>query len=237
MKKAHLVLLPGLDGTGLLFEPFIQQFASTDAYTIVRYPTDRYIPYEKLQDYITSVIPHDRPLVIVGESYSGPAAIQLAAHSNLDIRGIVLVATFARFPASLLTSLSRILPLSLLIRLPIPAFLIKHYCFGQGGDPQLIRLLRQAINKNDPSVFSRRARDGARIDVRCDLKRLTVPCLYLQASNDKLVPKSAAADMKAGNHNVRVVEIDGPHFILQRHPRQCYALINNEMTIEKDRRD
>ena len=230
-EKVHVVLLPGLDGTGMLFKPFIEQFPSDESFTVVSYPTDRFIPYSELLAFILSVIPNDKPIVILGESYSGPAAIQLASQSDLDIRGIILVATFARFPDSFLKLISRFIPLSLMIRLPLPVFLIRHFCFGQFGGPELVKILRQSIKDNIPSVFSRRARDGATIDVISEVKALTVPCLYIQASNDRLVPKTAAVELQACNKHVKVIEIDGPHFILQAQPKQCYELINQEFHV------
>lgn len=228
MDNVHLVLLPGLDGTGRLFKPFIEQFPSAENITVVSYPADRYIPYAQLQDYILSVIPKDKPLVVLGESYSGPAAIQLASQSGLDIRGIVLVATFARFPDSWLKSISWIMPLSLLIRLPIPEFLIRHYCLGDDTNPELVCMLRQVLRDNQPAVLARRARDVVSVDVIADLEKLTIPCLYIKASNDQLVPGAASVEIQSYLNNVNIFEIDGPHCILQTQPRQCFEIIKRE---------
>ena len=63
----HLVLLPGLDGTGKLFKSFVAQLPEHVHYTIVHYPGDRPIPFMDLPDYIESRVPQDRPLVVLGE--------------------------------------------------------------------------------------------------------------------------------------------------------------------------
>lgn len=101
MSDLHLVLLPGLDGTGKLFKPFIEQMESTDEITVVSYSTQVHKPFEALVDYVISLLPVNRPLVILGESFSGPVAIRIAARSHLNIQGLVLAATFAKYPVTL----------------------------------------------------------------------------------------------------------------------------------------
>ena len=121
----HLVLLPGLDGSGKLFDPFIKQFPQASRITVIPYPTDRHIPFNQLGDYLAPLLPNDKPLAILGESYSGPVALSLAARGDINIQKLILVASFAKYPASFLKSLSKYLPLSLLFRLPMPVWL-KH---------------------------------------------------------------------------------------------------------------
>ncbi len=151
------MLLPGLDGTGKLFEPFIKQFPDPSSVTVISYPMDRYIPFEQLVDYIVPLLPTDRPLAILGESYSGPAALSLAARNDIDIRKVILVATFAKYPASFLKTISKLLPLSLLFRLPIPNFVIRYYCFGNATDKTLYAMLRGSVAANKPKVLAKRA--------------------------------------------------------------------------------
>ena len=215
----HLVLLPGLDGTGKLFAPFVAQLPDHVHYTIVRYPGDRPIPFMDLPDYIESRVPQDRPLVVLGESYSGPVAVLLAAQSALDIRGVILVATFARYPATWMRRLSRLAPLSFLLRLPIPDVLMQRYCFGPDINPSMMSQLREVIRENRPNVTE-------------FLSSVKVPCLYLQASMDRLVPASAVAAFKKGIPQLQVVQIDGPHFILQTRPQECYKAIQGILGID-----
>jgi pimeloyl-ACP methyl ester carboxylesterase len=228
----HLVLLPGLDGTGKLFDPFVAQLPEHVHYTIVHYPGDRPIPFMDLPDYIESRVPQDRPLVVLGESYSGPVAVLLAAQSALDIRGVILVATFARYPATWMRRLSRLAPLSFLLRLPIPDVLMQRYCFGPDINPSMMSQLREVIRENRPNVLADRARQGSKIDVTEFLSSVKVPCLYLQASMDRLVPASAVAAFKKGIPQLQVVQIDGPHFILQTRPQECYKAIQGILGID-----
>lgn len=100
--ELRLVLLPGLDGTGKLFCPFMQQFPDPSLITVIPYPMDQHIPYAQLADYIAPLLPTGKPLAILGESYSGPVALQLAARDDIAVHKIILVATFAKYPASFL---------------------------------------------------------------------------------------------------------------------------------------
>lgn len=223
----HLVLLPGLDGTGKLFCPFIQQFPDPSRITMIRYPMDQHIPYAQLADYIVPLLPTGKPLAILGESYSGPVALRLATREDIDVHKIILVATFAKYPASFLKTVSKWLPLSLLFRLPIPDVVIRHYCFGSAVTKTLSTLLREAVKANKPSVLALRARDGSRVDVTALLAQINVPCLYIAASDDKLVPQKAIDHLKQHLPDLTVVTVPGSHFILQVQPEACFQIVHN----------
>lgn len=225
--ELHLILLPGLDGTGKLFDPFIKQFPDPTRVTVISYPMDKYILFAQLVDYIVPLLPADRPLAILGESYSGPVALSLAARNDIDIRKVILVATFAKYPASFLKTISRLLPLSLLSRLPIPDFVMKHYCFGNATDKTLYTMLRDSVTANKPKVLARRAHDGTSVDVTSSLAGIKVPCLYIAASDDKLVPAAAIDHLRRHLPDLSVATIQGAHFILQVQPRACFEAVNN----------
>lgn len=221
----QLVLLPGLDGTGELFSPFIETFPDRDRISVISYPTDYHIPFEQLEDYIIARLPNDRPMIILGESYSGPVALKLAARNDLNILAVILVATFARFPLTPIKFVSRLLPLSLLLRLPIPAFIIRYFCFGAKTTQALSQQLRNSVRSNKPGILARRARDGATVNVTSLLGNINKPCLYIRASKDKLVPVQAMYELQGYLPDLVTMTIDGPHFILQTEPQKCRKTI------------
>ena len=67
---------------------------------------------------------------------------------------------------------------------------------------------------------------AANVDVRALLDRIRVPTLYLRATEDRLVPRSAAASFKRFAPSARVVEIEGPHFLLQANPVETARVIS-----------
>lgn len=221
------MLFPGLDGTGKLFGPFIRQFPHTAHVTVIPYPKDRHIPFKQFGDYIVPLLPKGKPLVILGESYSGPVVLSLAARSDINVVKVILVATFARYPASFLKSLSKWLPLSLLLRLPIPEFIIRHYCFGDATTKALSTLLRESVSENKPDVLAMRAREGSLVDVSDLLADIKVPCLYIAASNDKLVPAKAVTHLQSHLFDLKVVTLKGTHFILQTQPKVCFEVVSD----------
>lgn len=231
ISRYKFILLPGMDGTGKLFKPFIEQFTNPDDLIVISYPTERYIALEKLVEFVISQLPTNKPLIILGESFSGPVVISLAAKSDLDIHGFILVATFAKYPLSLFKLFSIFVPLSLLFRLPIPGFLIRHYCFANFSTKLLNETLRDSIKSNLPQVLAQRAHEGARVNVSALLTEIKIPCLLISACNDKLVPNRAMQYLNAQLRNASWQKIDGPHFILQTQPKACFDAIKQWLVI------
>lgn len=116
---ATLVLLPGMDGTGELFAPFIAALGGEFDVRVVRYPGDHRGGYEELEAIARSAIPEDRPYVLLAESFSGPIAISIAASGPKQLRGLVLCCTFARNPRPALASLKALLGVTPMKALPV----------------------------------------------------------------------------------------------------------------------
>ena len=74
-----LVLLPGLDGTGLLFDPLLRILPSHFSSIVISYPPDEPLGYAELVPYVKSRIPANEDFVIVAESFSGPLAVEIAS--------------------------------------------------------------------------------------------------------------------------------------------------------------
>ena len=85
MKKITVLLLPGMDGTGELFAPFIAALGCEFATLVVTYPTHASLDYAELETIARAAIPQDGAYVIVGESFSGPIAIALAAQATPNL--------------------------------------------------------------------------------------------------------------------------------------------------------
>ena len=81
-----LVLLPGLDGTGDLFSNFVEALSPSLEAKIVRYPADRPLSYVDLFPIALNSIP-TKPFVLLGESFSTPLAVRLAATNPSSLKG------------------------------------------------------------------------------------------------------------------------------------------------------
>jgi pimeloyl-ACP methyl ester carboxylesterase len=93
-----LVLLPGLDGTGKLFQPFIRELPADWRVIVASYPADARSGYAQLASLTLTMLPPEGRAVLLGESFSGPIAIQLASALGPRVQALVLCCTFARNP-------------------------------------------------------------------------------------------------------------------------------------------
>ena len=100
-----LVLLPGLDGTGLLFADFAASFGPEVKVIVASYPTDTPLGYSELESVARTFLPQDQPFFLLAESFSGPIGIAIAASSPPGLLGLVLCCSFARNPVPMLAPL------------------------------------------------------------------------------------------------------------------------------------
>ena len=85
-----------MDGTGELFEPLAQAMERRDAIDVVRYPGTEPLGYDELERLVRAQLPAGQPFVLLGESFSGPLAISIAASPPPGLRGLILCCSFAR---------------------------------------------------------------------------------------------------------------------------------------------
>jgi len=218
--KTVAVLLPGLDGTGTLFAPFVKRVPPRFETQIVSYPEDRVLDYGQLEARIAEQLPEGRPFVLVGESFGGPIALRLSLRGIPDLRGVVLAASFVTPPRPAWLS---VLPLGALLRLPRPMFVIRRFVTGPLGDVQAAGAASASVH---PDVLAHRLRATLRVDSRDAVRDCPVPVLSLVASNDWLVRRRCSRELLAARPSARVVTLQGPHMILQNQPDRAWDCIS-----------
>lgn len=207
-----LVLLPGMDGTGDLFAPLISRLSQGFIPQVLAYP-DSDASYDDHISEVRASLPTDRPYVLVAESYSGPVAIAVAAQQPSGLAGIVLCASFLRCPSVTLTRVNRLLRTAPPVRVPIP--LVIPFVLGSYATRSLRRLVSGSVRKVSPRTLLARLSNIARVDVSVSAKKVVVPCLYLRARSDRLVPSTAGDEVREAINSTQVVDLAGPHFLLQ----------------------
>ena len=75
-KSLTLVLLPGLDGTGLLFEPLLAALPSSIRTQVVAYPPDQSLSLAEYAALVRKLLPKG-DVVLLAESFSGLVALSL----------------------------------------------------------------------------------------------------------------------------------------------------------------
>jgi pimeloyl-ACP methyl ester carboxylesterase len=93
-----IALLPGLDGTGLLFGPALDACPDGVRPVVLPLPDLEARSYAELADHLAPRLPKDEPFLLLGESFSGPLALELAARRPDGLAGVVLVASFVTSP-------------------------------------------------------------------------------------------------------------------------------------------
>ena len=116
-----VVLLPGMDGTGRLFKPFVKLLPQRVGVRIINYPGHVYLNYEQLASRVRNELPAGEPFIIVAESYSGPIALTLAAQPVGGLLAVVLVSSFVSRPLGVLGAWVARLPLAAILRVRAPS--------------------------------------------------------------------------------------------------------------------
>lgn len=214
MTRAALCLLPGMDGTTRLLGAFAEAvkpaFAAVHA---IAYPHDVPMDYAALDTHARARLPQDVPFVLLGESFSGPVAIGIAANPPPNLIGLVLSTTFARAPvpwASPFAPLTRFAPVR-----AVPMPLLSAILLGRWATPALRRDLSAALDAVAPDALRARAAAAMRVDTTARLADIAVPTLCLRARHDRLLLASATRELLDGLRDAREVAFDGPHLLLQ----------------------
>jgi pimeloyl-[acyl-carrier protein] methyl ester esterase len=210
-----LVLLPGMDGTGDLFAPLVAALGPHIRTIVVRYPNQP-LDYASHEEIARASLPVGDPFILVGESFSGPIAISIAASAPEGLRGYVLCCSFVRSPRRLLGWLRPLLGLWPPQR--VPAAIVAHFLMGRFGSAELRRLHAGTLRRVSPRTLVARLNAITKVDVSSTLRRVTLPALYLRATEDRLVPTAASKLFARLSSNARVVDIEGPHLLLQARP-------------------
>lgn len=216
------MLLPGLDGTGFLLQDFAATLKTHSEVVILSYPTDVPLGYEDLLVLVRHQLPAV-DYVLVAESFSGPLALQLTFDADERLKGVVLGASFARVEIGakwLLKTLVRTVSPRL-----VPMRLLKWMLLGKSATPIIEQQLRSALRTVSASVLSGRAKTALDVDMTEQGKRITRPVLYLRATQDRLISRSAGGDIARLVENITIQDIRAPHSLFQVAPDECAAAI------------
>lgn len=215
-----LVVLPGMDGTCKLLDNFHSEIGKTCRVLPISYPTDRVMDYAELTAYVTARLPQT-PFIILGESFSGPIAIDVAV-SQANCQGLVLVSTFAKAPAPRF-----LLPFTRLFhpKLPLKYFTSLVLMSGQGSVAEQ-NALQQTIASVPARILQKRLSFVLKVNKINMLRRVKVPVLCLAGRFDRLVGLRHARRIAATAPHCTLHEMAAPHMLLETHAAEASALIH-----------
>ncbi len=221
-----LVLLPGLDGTGKLFAEFVKSLDPDVRAIVVAYPQDLPMGYAELDALVMGVLgklPQDQPYVVLGESFSGPLAIRIAARAPAGFAGLILSASFAASPYPWLgwaRPLAAYLPVK-----SLPRWLRAPLMWGSLAPGRAPSQMERAMSGVSATVIRQRIAALLAVDETDALKHVGVPTLVLRALADRVIPKAATRRILKTLPQAELVEINAPHLLLQTRPTECAAVV------------
>jgi len=225
-----LVLLPGLDGTGKLFAPLIKALPNSIDIQVITYPLNKKQSYNELIQYVKQNLPTE-DFVLLAESFSGPIAYQIALTKPKQLKSLILVATFLENPRPILL---KFIPNSRVLALPIPTIISRIFFLGFSVKNEMIKLFNEVIKTVSSSVIKNRLQEITRL--KPINEKIKLKTIYIQASNDKLVPSKSLKDWQKVCDDISVFKVKGEHFILQANYIRCAEIVTEAVCLITSRR-
>ena len=220
-KKPDIVLLPGLDGTGELLQELHDKLSARRHVRLIAYPKHEPLNYEQLTTLVEELVPHER-FVLLGESFSGPIAIEIAARKKARVAGLVLASTFAKHSMpSLFAGLAKVFDHTW-----VPRFVVEAALLGTMGTPEVKATLARALSEVPRDVIRLRAAEALRVDKRHVLKEVVCPTLCLAGRLDRLVGRKHTNGLRSALPDCDVRAFDAPHMLLQTHASEAAEAID-----------
>ncbi len=226
---ATLLLLPGLDGTEVFFQPLIATLPTWVRPVVVTFPTAGANGYADLLPLAEAAVADIDNFYILGWSFSGPLALMLAAKEPQRTRGVILSASFIRPPLPILPWVRFAIgtPIVTLIRLArrTPGLIPGRW------SEQFKRDKAATWGRVPAEVLAARAQAILTVDARDALCACSAPILYIAGSHDRVVPhRNAEAIIREGS-KTQIVIIKGSHLAMYTNPAAAATAITGFLQV------
>ena len=189
--KDHLVLVPGIDGTGLLFYRQIPALERQFEITTTRHRDDAVRMEDLVEDLDRQIAraASGRPVTLLGESFGGALTLSYALSHPERVERVVILNSFAHFGSQarlwLGYHLLRATPWGMM---RIVRQLNASRMHSPRTERDEIRRFHELMRATTREGYLSRMRILRDYDIRDQLPSLRVPALYLAADRDTLVP-------------------------------------------------
>jgi pimeloyl-[acyl-carrier protein] methyl ester esterase len=218
-----LVLLPGLDGTEVFFQPLLASLPQSVRPIVVCLPTSGTNTYADLLATVRNAVAKIPECYVLGWSFSGPLALMLAVAEPSKVRGVMLAATFVRSPHPRLARwrFAACTPVIWTIRVSRRA---PGWLWLRPSDP-VHRAKAETWVRVRTRVIAARIRALLTVDAREVLRHCQQPILYLAGSHDRVVPFRHVKEITNIRPSVQVHTIEGRHMALYTNPEATVRVI------------
>jgi len=233
--KPALVLVPGIDGTGLLFYRQVPLLERRYTVTATRLRDEARAMADLVADLHRSVeAAADGPVTLLGESFGGALALSYALAHPERVERLVILNSFAHFgsPARLWLGyhLLRATPWGMM---RLVRQLNGRRMHSPGTDRDEIRHFHELMRATTREGYLARLQILRHYDIRAQLPSVQAPVLFLAADQDVLVPSVDQARMMgalAPRATVRVLEGHGHSCLIA--PGMDLSAILDDWTVE-----
>ncbi len=220
------MLLPGLDGTGELFDAFLSNFDGD--YIVIALPLSGSQDHAFLANLIKNQLPTE-DYILLAESFAGGIIPELLKQNNPHMKGVIFVASFLSSPNQFLLSIAKLLPIKALASAPLSTIFHKFLFLGQGASKELLSKF-VTVTKSIPDLVLKSRLEVMR-QQRLSAKTFDIPAIYIQALSDRLISSQKGREFSKVFTNIKYIEIEGPHFILQARAKESARLITEALSL------
>ena len=111
------------------------------------------------------------------------------------------------------------------LRVPPPNWSLRYLMVGSSSGDELCEAVRATLRFVDRLVLVGRLNEVITVDATDALMSCPVPIHYLRATQDRILGSHVLRQIQQVRPTVEVVDISGPHLLLQAEPVQCAAII------------
>ncbi|NNL85841.1 MAG: alpha/beta hydrolase [Myxococcales bacterium] len=195
-----LVLVPGLDGTALMFYRQVSLLAKRFNVVAFPLPDDSSMDMADLIEDLATLLDEvaGPEVLLCGESFGGALSLSFALAHPERLRGLVIVNSFSvvHQRAKLLLGpwLLRAMPWG---AMPLMRRFTEAKLHSPHAEPEDLREFRERSKQIGKAGYLQRLRILQRYDVREALEDLRPPALFLAGDRDRLVPSVSEARFMA----------------------------------------
>lgn len=208
-----------MDGDGRLFNRLraVLEKGRGLCVDVVSYNDLAISSYDDIEAAVRSQLAGLGPVVLVGESFSGPVVVRVCAAPPSNLVAGVVVSSFPYSPVPAPIWLSPVLSTLILCFRP-PRWALRLALVGRGADEDLVDEVQAVLSSTPKALLSERLRAILAVDVRTALASCRLPMLGIRASKDRLVSKSVNRQLSRSCAEMAEVELEGPHLLAQVNP-------------------
>jgi pimeloyl-ACP methyl ester carboxylesterase len=188
-----IVMVPGIDGTALLF--YRQQPLLADHFDVVAFPLPTVAPHvmtmRSLVDDLAQLVEEvsDCGAILLGESFGGALSMSTALARPDLVRGLVIVNSFPyldqRLKLAAAPKLLRAIPWA---AMPVMRRYTSAHLHSPHTDASDIAEFQTRAKSIDRDSYIRRMEIVRGFDIRDRLEMISAPALFLAGDRDRLVP-------------------------------------------------